>query len=126
MELNAMNPQIGTKFTPKQMKAAKSFFKLMDDTLRMHMMVTLCANPDTRKKWDTKFAKRHHFKLEELPEEAQEYWRTHLFISKQYEVWLKLVSDNYSTSKPKQAKQNEFPKSDQEALQEEGRPGSRS
>lgn len=125
MELNAMNPQMGTKFTPKQMKAAKSFYKLMDDTLRMHMMVTLCTNPDTRKKWDKKFAKRSHFKLEELPEEAQEYWRTHLFISKQYEVWMKLVSDNYSESNPTQQQQDESI-TDQEALQEEGRPGSRS
>lgn len=92
-----MKPQRGAKFTPNQMKAARSLFKLMDDTLRMHMMVTLCKNEELRKKWDKKFLKRSHFKLEELPEEAQDYWRTHLFISKQYEVWMKLVSSDNET-----------------------------
>jgi len=115
---------MGTKFTPKQMKAAKSFYKLMDDTLRMHMMVTLCTDLKTRKKWDNKFAKRSHFKMEELPEEAQEYWRMHLFISKQYEIWMKLVSDYNSESNPTQQQDESI--TDQEALQKEGCPGCRS
>lgn len=111
----------GKKFTPQEIKAAKNFFNLMEDCLKMRMMLSLCKDPKTRKKWDKKFAKRDHFvKLVELPEEGQEFWRMHLFITKQYALWKEIVTDpRYHNQEEQQDGENQA-----DVCEQEGEPGS--
>jgi len=84
----------GKKYTPAEMKAARSFFKFTDDMCRLKVLKSMTSLPEKeRRQWDRKLAKREFFKAEELPKEARKHWEYHEFLRGQFLTWMKLISE---------------------------------
>jgi len=84
-----------TRFNHEERKAAWSFFCFMSDTLRVCTFAELMKyhkNAGSLDKWERKMRKREFIFENDLPEEAARYFKTYLFIEKQYKTWKALQS----------------------------------
>lgn len=94
-KLDATKPQKGKRFSPQEMKAARSFYKYCDDVLRMHTLASMAVHlPEKeRKQWDRRLAKREYIPLSELPETTKQAWAIHQFLSARFLEWIKIVEE---------------------------------
>ena len=89
----------GKRFTHKENKSVRSFYRYCDDMLRVRTLMSMVKDipAEERARWDRKFLKRSTFRLDELPEAAAEQWKIHLFLDRAMCEWMAMTKSSPSS-----------------------------